>query len=75
VLSVPVALQPMVFGAFNVGVAALVLGLLAERSLAVQAGGTLLAAAGVLYAIAAGRTLTFSVRDPPGDPSPLSILP
>jgi hypothetical protein len=75
VLGVPTALQPIVFAAHNAGVAALVLGLLMEISSAVQAGGTVLAGAGVLYAIGAGRTLLFTVRDPRGGWNPLSVLP
>jgi len=75
VLAVPAVIQPIVFLSFNTGVVALVLGLLAERSLPVQVGGTVLAGAGVLYALATGRTLLFTVRDPRGDRNPLSVLP
>jgi len=75
VLAVPAAIQPVVFAAFNAGVVVLVLGLLAEHSLSVQLGGTLLAGAGVLYAIGAGRTLLFTLRDPRGERHPLSVLP
>jgi hypothetical protein len=75
VLAVPAAIQPIAFAAFNAGVIALVLGLLAEHSLTVQLGGTLLAGAGVVYAIGVGRTLLFTLRDPRGERHPLSVLP
>ena len=75
VLGVPPALQSIVFGTLNGGTTALVAGLLVESSRAVQMGGAVLAGAGVLYAVAAGRTLLFTVRDPRGGWSPLSVLP
>ena len=75
VLGVPTAMQPLVFAAFNAGVAGIVVGLLAARPGLLQVGGAVLAGAGVLYALGAGRTLLFTLRDPRGGWSPLSVLP
>jgi hypothetical protein len=75
VLGVPPTLPPIVFTTFNAGVGALVFGLLLSAPVVVQAGGGVLAGAGVLYAVAAGRTLGFVLRDPRGGWGPLSVLP
>jgi hypothetical protein len=75
VLRVPAQLPPIVFAGLNVGVVAIVLGILVDVSPAVLLGGTLLAATGILYAIGTERTLLFTVREPRGEWGPLSVLP
>jgi hypothetical protein len=75
VLGVPPPLPAIVFVAFNAGVTAIVLGLLAASAPPLELGATVLAGAGLLYAIGTGRTLCFTVRDPRGGWSPLSVLP
>ena len=63
------------FGPFNAGVGLVVFGLLLDAAAPARFGSALLAVAGVTYAIGAGRTLWFTVRDPRRAWSPLSVLP
>jgi hypothetical protein len=75
VLGATPRVPPVVFGAMNAGVAAVVVALLGEIAWALRGGGVLLALGGLAYAAVAGRTLSFVVRDPRGAWSPLSVLP
>lgn len=75
VLGQPRPLPPLVFGCLNGGTLLVVLALLAARPWLLETGGALLAAAGLVYAAGAGRTLAFTLRDPRGKPNPLAVLP
>jgi hypothetical protein len=75
VLGTPPRLPPVTFTALNAGAGVLVLGLLLDAGGLAWSGTGALAVAGVCYGIGAGRTLSFTVRNPRGGWSPLSVLP
>lgn len=75
VLGVPDWLPPIVFACLNGGTLLVVLTLLTAKPSFLAIGGDLLAAAGLVYACGAGRTLLFTLRDPRGQPNPLAVLP
>lgn len=65
--------QAGVLIAFNVGVAAAVGGLLADRLEVLRAGSVTLAVAATVYAAATARTLALAVLDPRPSWRPLSV--
>lgn len=75
VLGTPPRLARVTFTALNAGTGMLVLGLLLDVRGLAWSGTAALAVAGVGYAVGAGRTLSFTVRDPRGGWSPLSVVP
>jgi len=54
--------QAFVFGAFNVGIAALAAGLLAESVMTAEAGAAVMAAGGLTYCAGTLRTLSYAYR-------------
>jgi hypothetical protein len=74
-LGAPKRVPPIVFAGFNAGVAAVVGGLLAGHVVTARGGAVVLGIAGLAYVAAAGRTLSFTLRDPRGRPDPLAVLP